>query len=87
MVPREVDSTAGEAQALCPEDHRRGSVHRGRGSRAGANWVHPSTVTATRILLSELFTRDGAGTLDHRRVSYELRHAPHASTTLAASPS
>ena len=62
MVPREVDQLLARRKRL-PEDQARVLHNAAVACRAGVNRVHILDRHRDGILLSELFTRDGAGTL------------------------
>ena len=62
MVPREVDQYLTRRKRI-PEDQARVMHNAAAACRAGVNRVHILDRHCDGILLSELFTRDGAGTL------------------------
>ena len=62
MVPREVDRLLARRKRM-PEDLARVLHNAATACRAGVNRVHILDRHHDGILLSELFTRDGAGTL------------------------
>jgi amino-acid N-acetyltransferase len=62
MVPREVDRMLTRRKRL-PEDQQRVLHNAAAACRGGVNRVHLLDRHSDGILLSELFTRDGAGTL------------------------
>lgn len=73
MVPREVDAML-ERRRKLPEDQARVLQNAAAACRAGVNRVHILDRHKDGILLSELFTRDGAGTLVTAE-PYELTRA------------
>ncbi|MGB5745301.1 MAG: amino-acid N-acetyltransferase [Sedimenticolaceae bacterium] len=63
MVPREVDALRARRQQRIPEEQARVLHNAATACRAGVHRVHILNRHQDGILLSELFTRDGAGTL------------------------